>query len=62
MNSTLNEMIGRKVSIYSVQGGGERQDVGTLEAFDGTFLKVRKSDNEVLFFSVYQIRLVKNFL
>jgi ribosome maturation factor RimP len=60
--SLIQEMVGKKVQVYSVHGAGEHQVVGTLEAFDGTWIKVRKADSEILFFSVYQIRLVKNFL
>jgi len=63
MNGTLiSEMVGKKVQVFSVHGGGEIQVVGTLEAFDGTWAKIRKSENEVLYFSIYQIRLIKNFL
>ena len=62
MNSLINEMIGKKVQVFSVNGAGEQQVVGTLEAFDGTWAKIRKSESEILFFSIYQIRLIKNFL
>lgn len=62
MNSLIQEMVGKKVSIYTVQGATEKQDVGVLEAFDGTWVKVKKAETETLFFSVYQIRLIKNFL
>lgn len=57
----LEELVGKKVSVYSIQATGERQDVGVLEAFDTHYLKIRKGESEVLFFSVYQIRLVKLF-
>lgn len=63
MSSDLvKEMVGKKVQVYSVHGGGESQVVGTLEAVDDQWLKVRKSESELMFFSVYQIRMVKNFL
>lgn len=57
----IEEFIGKKVSVYSNQPGGERQDVGVLESADNTWLKIRKTETEVLFFSMYQVRLVKLF-
>lgn len=60
--SLIQEMVGKKVQVFSIHGAGEHQVVGTLEAFDGVWAKVKKSESEVLFFSVYQIRLIKNFL
>jgi hypothetical protein len=57
----MNELIGRKVTVYSVNGAGEGRDIGILESVDGPWLRIRKSDGEVLFFSAYQIRLVKPF-
>lgn len=57
----INDLVGRKITIFSNQGDAERQDVGTLEATDGSWLKLRKSENEVLIFSTYHIRLVKPF-
>lgn len=58
----LQEMVGKKVQVYSVHGAGESQVVGTLEAVSGQWIKVRKSESETMYFSVYQIRMVKNFL
>ncbi|MGV3617462.1 MAG: DUF6897 domain-containing protein [Fimbriimonas sp.] len=60
--SLISEMVGKKVQVFSVHGGGEQQVVGTLEAFDGTWVKVKKAENEVQYFSIYQVRLIKNFL
>jgi len=57
----LAELIGKKVTVHSIQGDAERQDVGTLEAVQGNWLRLRKSGNEVLFFGVVHIRLVKPF-
>lgn len=63
MNGNLiDEMIGKKVQVFSVNGAGEQQVVGTLEAFDGVWVKVKKAENDVLYFPIYQIRLIKNFL
>lgn len=59
--SILNELVGRKVSVYSNQPGTERQDVGILEAVDESWVKIRKSEHEVIFFSLHLVRLVKPF-
>jgi hypothetical protein len=57
----LNELVGRKVTVHSLQGDTERQDIGVLEATDGMWLRVRKADNEVLYFCSYHLRLIKPF-
>lgn len=62
MNSLIQEMIGKKVSVYSVNGEGERQDVGMLEGFDGTFIKLKKGESDLMFFPVNNIRMIKNFM
>jgi hypothetical protein len=63
MNSNLlSEMVGKKVQVYSVHGGGEVQTVGTLESVDDLWVKIRKSETEVMYFGVAQVRMVKNFL
>ena len=61
MNSVIQELIGKKVSVYSNQPGAERQDVGILEAVDGGWVKVRKSETETVYFNVALIRLIKPF-
>ena len=61
MNNVLQEQMGKKVSVYSNQPGSERQDVGILEAYDDTWLKVRKSETEIIYFCVHQIRQIKPF-
>jgi len=61
MSSVLQDLIGKKVSVYSNQPGAERQDVGVLEAADSQWLRIRKSDTEVLYFSVVLVRLIKPF-
>jgi len=61
MSSVLQDLIGKKVSVYSNQPGAERQDVGVLEAADDHWLRIRKSDTEVLYFSVVLVRLIKPF-
>lgn len=57
----MNELIGKKVTIYSVGGTADARDIGVLESIDGPWLRIKKADGETLFFSAYQIRLVKPF-
>lgn len=57
----IDELVGKKVTVFSVQGGGERQDVGTLESVDDAWMRVRKSENELLYFNTFHVRLVKPF-
>jgi ferredoxin-fold anticodon binding domain-containing protein len=57
----INDLVGKKITVHSIQGETERQDVGTLEATDGTWMRLRKSETEVLIFTIYHIRLVKPF-
>jgi len=57
----LSELVGRKVTVFSKQGETERQDVGTLEAAEGHWFKLRKAESDVMYFCVYQIRLLKPF-
>lgn len=59
--SLIAELVGKKVTVFSEQAGGERQDVGTLTAVDLPFLKLLKADGDEMYFSVYMIRLVKPF-
>lgn len=62
MNSVIQEMVGKKVSVYSINGEGERQDVGVLEAVDGLFLKLKKGETEAMYFAIANVRMIKNFL
>jgi ferredoxin-fold anticodon binding domain-containing protein len=57
----LSEIKGKKVTVHSLQGETERQDVGVLEDVQGQWLKLRKSNSEVLFFCIYHLRLIKPF-
>ena len=57
----LSKLAGKKVTVYSLQGGAERQDVGTLTEVDLPFFRIVKADGEVLYFSVHLVRLVKPF-
>ncbi len=57
----MNELIGKKVVVYSDSSNGERQDIGTLESADTIWLKLHKGTNETLFFCLYNVRVVKLF-
>ena len=57
----MNELIGKKVTVYSVGATNDPSDVGTLEKLDGDWLWLRKSEREVFVFNVDRIRMVKPF-
>ena len=59
--SVLQELIGRKVTVYSIANDLERQDVGILEAVDAQVLKIRKSESETMYFCFSRVRLIKPF-
>lgn len=57
----LQELVGKKVTVFSLQAEAERQDVGVLEAFDEQVLKLRKGESEVLYLFFIRIRQIKPF-
>jgi len=57
----LTELIGKKVTVFSEQGDAERQDVVTLESTDGTWIKARKSETELMYFNFHKVRMIKPF-
>jgi len=57
----MNELIGKKVVVFSDSANGERQDIGILESVDSIWLKLHKGANETLFFCLYSVRLVRLF-
>lgn len=57
----MERLVGKKIIIYSNAPGGGASDVGVLEAADGVWLTLRKSETEVLIFSAYNIRVIKPF-
>ena len=57
----MEELIGKKVVVYSDSANGERQDIGVLESADQLWLKLRKAANELMYFCLYNVRLVKPF-
>ena len=56
----MNELMGMKVTVYSVGATSEPSDIGTLEKIEGTWLWLRK-EREVLVFNIERIRMVKPF-
>lgn len=56
--NNLQELIGHKVVVYSVGASLDTHDLGVVESFDGTFVKLR-TDRDVLYFPVYSIRAIK---
>ena len=57
----MNDLVGKKVTIYSVGATNDPSDVGTLEKIEGNWLWLRKNEREVLLFNVDRIRAVKPF-
>jgi hypothetical protein len=55
------ELAGKKVTVHSLIGDVERQDVGVLEAAQGHWVKLRKTTNEVIYFSIFNVRIIKPF-
>ncbi|RYG36614.1 hypothetical protein EON81_09205 [bacterium] len=56
----LEPLVGRKVTVFSAQGDVEKQDVGMLEAAQGNWLRLKKSE-ETFFINIARVRLVKPF-
>lgn len=61
MSELINELIGKKVTVYSEQAGNERQDVGVIEAASDHMFKLQKQDGDTLYFTFYLVRMVKPF-
>jgi hypothetical protein len=57
----LHELIGKKVALLTEMGAVERQEIGILEDAKGNWVKVRKDNDEICFYSIYLIRSVKQF-
>lgn len=63
MGNYLNELTGRKISIWSGEQAGTK-DEGIMDGFDGTCIRLRKDKAggqsfEVFLFPIYSVRLVK---
>ena len=59
MNESLRGLIGKQVQVTSVGASTRFTDVGILESYDHPWLRLRKSDGQVICFAVYNIRLVE---
>lgn len=57
----MNNLIGKKVVVFSDSSNGERQDIGILVGIEGIWVSIKKSEAETMHFCVYNIRLVKAF-
>ena len=57
----MNELVGRKITVYSVGAANDPSDIGTLEKIDGNWLWLRKGEREVLLFNLDRVRVVKPF-
>lgn len=59
MRYLLEDYVGRDVEIRSEYGEHEYSDEGTLEAFDGVCIRLKKWNGEILIFPIYKVRLIK---
>jgi hypothetical protein len=57
----LTELIGKKVALLTEMGATERQEIGILQEAKGHWVKVEKDNNEIVYYSVYLIRQIKQF-
>lgn len=57
----ISELIGKKVTLLTEMGAVERQEIGTLEAANGHWVKVLKDNDEAVYYGVYLIRSIKQF-
>jgi hypothetical protein len=55
------DLIGKKVTVYSVGATNDPADIGVIEKIDGPWLWLRKNEREVLIFNVERIRVLKPF-
>jgi hypothetical protein len=57
----LSELVGKKVALLTEMGDVERQEIGVLVGGQGHWVKVEKDNGEVVLYSVYLIRSIKQF-
>lgn len=57
----MNELIGKKITVYSAGATTDASEIGTLEKIDGDWLWLRRSEREVLLINVARVRAVKPF-
>ena len=58
MNILLLELVGRDVAVVSEDGTNLTRDLGVLEAFDGTFLRLRKANEERCYFPIANVQKI----
>lgn len=57
----MGDLIGKKVTVYSIGATSEPSDIGVVEKIDGTWLWLRKNEREVFVLNIARIRMVKPF-
>ncbi|HEY3280979.1 MAG TPA: hypothetical protein VGN26_01785 [Armatimonadota bacterium] len=55
----IDELVGIKIEIWTTGGQNDFHDQGVLEAADGDWLRLTKTDGSLLYFPIHQIRLLK---
>lgn len=58
MEDVLRELLGKRVIVYSGENNAY-SDKGTLEAYDGNWVRLRVPSGDLLCFPIYNIRLLK---
>ncbi|PQV64278.1 hypothetical protein B1R32_106124 [Abditibacterium utsteinense] len=58
MSANLKDFIGKHVDVWTVMGQTETKDSGILRNVDEAWIVIEKN-NELLFFSMMRVRLVK---
>lgn len=58
-DNVLSELLGRDVEVRSLRGQSECVDSGVLEAFDERWIKLRTDSDELLYFPIANVRLLK---
>lgn len=57
----LADMMGKKVTLLTEMGSVERQEIGILMDAKGHWVKVQKENDEMVLYSVYLIRQIRQF-
>ncbi len=58
LNAALDDLLGKKVRVWSNSGDDKHTDDGILEVFDYPWLRIRLDENSVMCFPVHNVRLV----
>lgn len=54
------DLVGHQVEVISMEGPDRYVDTGIMEWCDGSWIQLRKKNNDVLCFPIYNVRLVKS--